>query len=127
LHGPVDTPQEDSIADLVGRLVDEGREVARAEVNLYKQIALRRSARAKSGLVLLVAAGLLAWFAGLALTFGLVLALATLIGPLAAGLALALVMGVAAWFLLQKGLAGMKALSGDEEERAALQRGEALP
>ncbi|HYJ28906.1 MAG TPA: phage holin family protein [Allosphingosinicella sp.] len=127
MHGPVDTPQEDSIADLVGRLVDEGREVARAEVNLYKQIALRRSARAKSGLVLLVAAGLLAWFAGLALTFGLVLALATLIGPLAAGLALALVMGVAAWFLLQKGLAGMKALSGDEEERAALQRGEALP
>ena len=127
MHGPVDTPQEDSIADLVGRLVDEGREVARAEVNLYKQIALRRSARAKSGLVLLVAAGLLAWFAGLALTFGLVLALATLIGPLAAGLALALVMGVAAWFLLQKGLAGMKALSGDEEERSALQRGEALP
>lgn len=127
MHGPAGNPQEDSIADLVGRLVDEGREVARAEVNLYKQIALHRSAKAKSGLVLLVAAGILAWFAGLALTFGLVLALATLIGPLAAGLALALVMGVAAWFLLRKGLAGMKALSGDEEERAALQRGEALP
>jgi hypothetical protein len=127
LHGPVDNPQEDSIADLVGRLVEEGREVARAEVNLYKQIALHRSAKAKSGLVLLVAAGILAWFAGLALTFGIVLALATLIGPLAAGLALAFVMGTAAWFLLQKGLAGMKALSGDEEERSALQRGEALP
>jgi hypothetical protein len=53
-----------------------------------------------------------------------VLALATLIGPLAAGLALALIMGAAAWFLLQKGLAGMKALSGDEEERQALERGE---
>lgn len=127
MDAPVRNPQEDSIADLVGRLLDEGREVARAEVNLYKQITLRRSARAKSGLVMLVAAGILGWFAGLALTFGLVLALATLIGPLASGLALALVMGIAAWFLLQKGLAGMKALSGDEEERSALQRGEAVP
>jgi len=127
LDAPVRNPQEDSIADLVGRLLDEGREVARAEVNLYRQIALRRSARAKSGLVMLVAAGILGWFAGLALTFGLVLALATLIGPLAAGLALALVMGVAAYLLLRKGLEGMKALSGDEEERMALQRGGAAP
>lgn len=127
MDAPVRNPQEDSIADLVGRLVDEGRDVARAEVSLYKQIALRRSARAKSGLVMLVAAGILAWFAGLALTFGLVLALATLVGPLASGLALALAMGVPAYFLLQKGLAGMKALSGDEEERSALQRGGAVP
>ena len=124
MDAPVRDPQEESIADLVGRLIDDGRDVARAEVNLYKQIALRRSARAKSGLVQLVAAGILAWFAGLALTFGLVLALATLIGPLAAGLLLAAVMGAAAWFLLQKGLAGVKALSGDEEERQALARGE---
>ena len=124
MDAPAGTPQDDSIADLVGRLIDDGREVARAEVNLYKQIALRRSARAKSGLVQLVAAGILAWFAGLALTFGIVLALATLIGPLASGLVLAAAMGAAAWFLLQKGLAGMKALSGDEEERQALDRAE---
>jgi len=122
-----DNPHEDSIADLVGRLIDDGRDVARAEVNLYKQIALRRSAKAKSGLVLLVAAGILAWFAGLALTFGLVLALATLIGPLASGLVFAIVMGAVAYVLLRKGLAGMKALAGDEEERAALERGEAMP
>ena len=126
MDAPVRNPQEESIADLVGRLIDDGREVARAEVNLYKQIALRRSAKAKSGLVQLVAAGILAWFAGLALTFGLVLALATLTGPLASGLILAALMGGAAWFLLQKGLAGMKALSGDEEERLALQRGETI-
>ncbi|HEX9931969.1 MAG TPA: phage holin family protein [Allosphingosinicella sp.] len=127
MDAPLRNPQEDSIADLVGRLIDEGRDVARSEVNLYKQIALRRSAKAKSGLVQLVAAGILAWFAGLALTFGLVLALATLIGPLAAGFALAALMGAAAFFLLRKGLAGMKALSGDEEERQALERGEAIP
>lgn len=127
MDAPVGNPQDESIADLVGRLIDDGREVARTEVNLYKQIALRRSAKAKSGLVQLVAAGILAWFAGLALTFGLVLALATLIGPLASGLVLAGAMGAAAWVLLQKGLTGMKALSGDEEERQALERGETIP
>lgn len=127
MDAPVRDPQDESISELVSRAIDEARDVARAEVDLYRQIALRRSAKAKSGLVQLVAAGILAWFAGLALTFGIVLALATLIGPLAAGLALAVLMGAAAFFLLQKGLAGMKALSGDEEERAAIARGEARP
>jgi hypothetical protein len=127
LDAPVGNPQEESIADLVGKLIDEGREVARSEVALYKQIALRRSAKAKGGLVQLVAAGILAWFAGLALTFGLVLALATLIGPLASGLILAAVMGTGAYVLLRKGLKGLSALSGDEEERVALARGEAVP
>jgi hypothetical protein len=125
LDAPVRDPQEESIGELVSRLIDEARDVARTEVDLYRQIARRRSAKAKSGLVQLLAAGILAWFAALALTFGAVLA--TLIGPLAAGLALALVMGVAAYFLLRKGLDGMKALSGDEEERAAIERGETRP
>ena len=127
MDAPVRDPQEESIGELVSRAIEEARDVARAEVDLYRQIALRRSAKAKSGLVQLVAAGILAWFAGLALTFGAVLALATLVGPLAAGLALAVVMGAAAYFLLQKGLAGMKALSGDEEERVAIERGETRP
>jgi predicted phage tail protein len=127
LDAPVRDPQQESIGELVSRLIDEAREVARTEVDLYRQIALRRSAKAKSGLVQLVAAGVLAWFAGLALTFGAVLALATLIGPLAAGLGLALAMAGLAYMLLRKGLAGMKALSGDEEERAAIERGENRP
>ena len=126
MDAPFRNPQEESIADLVGKLIDEGREVARTEVNLYKQIALRRTAKAKSGLILVVAAGLVGWFAGIALTVGLVLSLATLIGPLAATLAIVLLMGVAALFLLKKGLAGLAALSGDEEERTALERGELI-
>jgi hypothetical protein len=126
LDAPTSTPQDDSIADLVGRLIDEGRDVARAEVNLYKQIALRRSARAKSGLVAVVAAGVLGWFAASALLVGGLLALATLVGPLAAGLILAVLLGGAAYFLLRKGLEGLQALSGDEEERQALARGETI-
>ena len=126
MDSPVENPQDESIADLVGKLIDEGREVARAEVALYKQIALRRSACAKSGLVALVAAGLLGWFAGLALVLGLVLGLATLVGPLAAGGILAAILALAAYLLMRRGLAGLKALSGDDEERAALERGETV-
>jgi hypothetical protein len=126
LDAPFRNPQEEGIADLVGRLIDEGREVARTEVNLYKQIALRRSAKAKSGLILVVAAGLIALLAGIGLVVGLIMALATLIGPLAATLAIVLLMGIAAFFLLKKGLAGLAALSGDEEERSALERGEKI-
>ena len=126
MDAPFRNPQEEGIADLVGRLIDEGREVARTEVNLYKQIALRRSAKAKSGLILVVAAGLIALLAGIGLVVGLIMALATLIGPLAATLAIVLLMGIAAFFLLKKGLAGLAALSGDEEERSALERGEKI-
>jgi hypothetical protein len=126
LDAPVRNPQEDSIADLVGRLIDEGRDVARTEVNLYKQIALRRTAKAKSGLILVVTAGVLGLLAGIALVVGLVIALATLIGPLAATLVVVAVLGAAAFFLLKSGLKGLQALSGDEEERTALQRGEAV-
>lgn len=126
MDAPTQNPQDESIAELAGRLIEEAREVARTEAEVYRQIALRRAACAKSGLVALVAAAIIAWFAGIALVFGLVLALATLVGPLAAGLILAVPMGGAAYWLLGKGLAGMKALSGDEEERDALQRGETM-
>ena len=125
MDAPVGTPHEDSIADLVGRLIEDGRDVARAEANLYKQIALRRAARAKAGAVALVAAALLFWFAAIALVFGLVLGLAIYVGPLAAGGILAVLLGIGGYVLLRYGLKGLQALSGDEEERAALKKGEA--
>lgn len=112
-----------SIADLVSRAVDEGRAYARAEVDLYKAIARHRASRAKGGVVALAAGAVLGWFAATALVFGLVLALATLIGPLLAGLAVAAVLGIAAFILVSKGVKGLGALSGDEEEQAALERG----
>jgi fatty acid desaturase len=125
LDAPVGTPHEDSIADLVGRLIEDGRDVARAEANLYKQIALRRAARAKAGAVALLAAALLFWFAAIALIFGLVLGLAVYVGPVAAGAILAVLLGIGGYVLLRYGLKGLQALSGDEEERAALKKGEA--
>jgi hypothetical protein len=126
LDAPVHNPQEESIADLFGRLMDDGRGLARAEINLYKKVALRRVAKARTGLVLLVAGAVLGLSALTALIVGCVLALATLIGPLASGLVVTAILAGIAYFLAMKGLGGLQALSGDEEERDALRKGEAL-
>ncbi len=120
----VQNPQEESIGDLFGRLMDDGRTLARAEINLYKQVARRRVAKARTGLVLVLAGAVLALSALTALIVGCVLALATLIGPLAAGLAVAAVLAIAGLLLVRSGVGGLAALSGDEEEREALRRGE---
>lgn len=122
----VTTPMHDSIPDLVSRALDEGRAYAKAEVDLYKAIARHRASRAKGGAVALAAGGVLGWFAAHALVLGIVLALATLIGPLLAGVAVAAALGVGAFILVNKGIKGLGALSGDEEEQAALERGETV-
>lgn len=123
MDAQVREPQTETIPDLVTRAVEEGRAYARAEIDLYKAIARHRASRAKTGAALLAVAAVLGWFAITALILGLVLGLATLIGPLAAGLAVSAVLGIAAFLLLRKGIAGLGALSGDEEEQAALDRG----
>ncbi len=126
MDAPVHNPQDESIGDLFGRLMDDGRTLARAEVNLYKQVALRRVAKARTGIILLAAGAVLGLSALTALIIGCVLALATLIGPLAAGFAVAAVLAIAGYFLVQSGVGGLQALSGDEEEREALRKGETL-
>lgn len=124
MDAPVQDPREESIGDLFGRLMDDGRSYARAEIDLYKQIALHRAGRARAGLVALIAGGVLLLSSLTALIFGFVLGLAVLIGPVLAGLAVAAVLAVGGYVLVRYGLAGVRALSGDEEERQALSRGE---
>ncbi len=78
--------EEAPIGDLVGRLIDQGKGYARAEVGLAKAIATAKVDTIKLP-VALFAAALLFVIAGV-VTFciTLALALATLIGPLAGGL-----------------------------------------
>lgn len=120
----VENPTESSIGDLFHQLVDDGRTLARAEVNLYKQIALYRAGKAKSGLVALVAGGLLAYAGLIAALVGLVMGLEDIIGPVAAGLVVLAIAGGVAFLLVRYGMGKMSALSGDPEEKAALQAGE---
>jgi hypothetical protein len=127
LDGPAEDAQGESIGDLFGRLVDDGRAYARAEIDLYRRIALNRAGRARAGLVALIAGAVLLLSSLTALILGLVLGLALLIGPLLAGLAIAVLLALVGYLLLRLGLKGLGALAGDEAEREALARGESRP
>lgn len=76
--------REAGVTTLIGRLVDDSRTLVSAEVALYKAKASERVAAYKSAVVFFAAAGVLALAALIALLVGLILSLATLIGPLGA-------------------------------------------
>lgn len=124
---PAQDPREESIAELVSRLIEDGRLYARAEIDLLKQIARHRAGRARSGLILVAAGGVLALSAVTALVLGLVLGLATLIHPLLAGLVVAAALAGLGYLLIRYGLVSVRALGGDKEEREAVTRGETAP
>lgn len=117
-------PKDESIGELLGRLADDGRAYVKAEVGVYKAIAARRAARARSGLIALAIGAVLLISSITALLLGLVLWLATLIGPLLAGLAIAAALILTGFILVRTGISGLRALGGDEAEREALSRGD---
>jgi Putative Actinobacterial Holin-X, holin superfamily III len=117
-------PKDESIGELLGRLAQDGRAFVKAEVGVYKAVAARRMARARNGLIALAIGAVLLICSITALLLGLVLWLATLIGPLLAGLAVAALLIVIGLLLVRLGIGGLKALGGDEAEREALARGD---
>ena len=83
--------EEKPIGELFGRLIDEGKAYAKAELGLAKASAEAKADAAKKP-ALYGAASVLFLFAGvLVLCMTLALALATLVGPLAGGLIASLV------------------------------------
>lgn len=88
---PPSAAQEPGVASLVGRLVDDSRNLVSAEVALYKAKAGERYAAYKSAAIYFAIAGVLALAALIALLVGLIMSVATLVGPLAAT---AIVVGV---------------------------------
>ena len=84
--GGDDEVDEKPIGELFGRLIDEGKAYARAELGLARATAEAKAEAAKKP-VLLGAAALLFLIAGVVvLCMTMALALATLVGPLAGGL-----------------------------------------
>lgn len=73
--------QEESIGALVGRLVEDGKGYARAEIGYYRALAASKLGEARAGLILGTAALVIALCAVTALLVGLILALSTLVGP----------------------------------------------
>ena len=119
-----DNPADASVADLFHQLVDDGRGLIGAEVNLYKQIAAYRASKAKNGIAALVAAVFLLNAALVAFFVSLVMGLDDLIGPIGAGLAVLAVTGIVGFLLVRYGAAKLAVLGGDQEEKAALAAGE---
>lgn len=104
---PVDPPPpERPVGELVQELVDEGKAYARAEIDLAKAIAAAKAKALALPAGLLVAALFVGMAAINALVLGVVLALATLIGPLAAGIAglliFAAIAGGLAWYGIER-------------------------
>jgi hypothetical protein len=120
----LEDPAESSIAELVQLLVEDGRSVARAELALYREIALYRINKAKAGAVALAAGALLALAALITLLVMLAQGLAVRIGPVAAGLVVATAAAILAFLLIRFGISRLAVLGGDKDERQALERGE---
>ena len=123
MDGPAGEPREESIGDLFGRLVEDGRSYAEAELALVKAIATYRAQRAGSALAALGAAAVLLLSAVTALVIGLVLGLSQYMSPFLAGLLVAAVLAGGGWLLINRGLAGIKGLGRDENERQAIDKG----
>jgi hypothetical protein len=128
LDGPA-APQseEESIGELFGRLIEDGRGYAEAEIELYAAIARYRAKRARRALVSLAAGWFLLIAAMMALTLGAFLSLASLIGPMWAGLAIAVPLGGIGYVLASMGWTGIKGLGRDQAEREALERAGKAP
>ena len=127
MDAPAQDPRDESIGDLFGRLIEDGRTYARAEIDVLKEIARHRAERARTGLILLVAGGVLLLSSLTAFVLGLVLGLAELTGPLVAGIIIAVALAGIGYMLIRFGIAGLRALGGDEEERQAIAEGEKAP
>ena len=100
--------EDESLAALAGRAVEETRGVVSAEIELYKARFAERAAAYQSAAIFFVIAGVLALAALIALLVGLILTLATLIGP---GLATAAVVGVVLLVAAVLGIVGKRKLA----------------
>ena len=111
---PADIPpggNDRPIGELVSQLVDDGKAYAQAEIDLIKAIAADKAAAARTAGILLGLALFLAFGAIVALCVGIVMALATLVGPLLGGVLAFVVIG---------GVAGVLGWLGAQKIRAAL-------
>ena len=79
-------PDEAPLGELVSRLIDQGKDYARAEVGLVRALANAKVAQVKLPAALFAAASLFVIGGVVTLCITIALALATLIGPLAGGL-----------------------------------------
>lgn len=113
---------EPTLRDLFARIIDDVANLVRAELNLYRQTAYRRAMRARAGAIALASGAAIVTAGLIALMLGIVLGLATLIGPIAAGVAVAVASGVVGYVLIRFGIAEIAklALESDVKDHEAV-------
>jgi Putative Actinobacterial Holin-X, holin superfamily III len=103
---PPAQPHDQPVGELISRAIEDGKAYARAELNVVKAIVEEKVSAVKAPAIALVAALLFAQAAIIAVALGVTMALATLVGPLLAGvIGLALFVGLAgglAWWAVNK-------------------------
>src|SRR5262245_47723095 len=109
-HGGGHQDEEEPIGQLFGRLVDEGRAYAKAELGLAKASAEAKVDSVKWPAILLFSSLLFAQAAVTVAAVTVAMALGTIIGPLSGGIVAVLLAAGAAWLLYSLGLAKLKAL-----------------
>ena len=122
MDGPAGDPRDESIGDLFGRLVEDGRAYAEAELDLIKTIAAYRAERAGRALAFLAAGLFLALLAGTAIVVGAVTGLSLYMSPFLAGLLVAAILAGGGYALVRLGLSGIKGLGRDKAEQQAIDR-----
>lgn len=95
--------ERETIGELVGRAVADGKSYATGRVEVVKQTALTGIDKGKMGVVLVVAGGFLAYAAIIVLLVGVLLWVTNMIGPLGAGLVVAGVTLAIAFIMLKVG------------------------
>jgi hypothetical protein len=123
LDGPAADPSEESIGDLFGRLIEDGRAYAEAELALVKAIAEYRAIRARRAFVALAAGAFLLVSAMTALVIGAVTGLSQYMSPFLSGLLVAAVLAGGGYLLVNSGVTGIKGLGRDKEEQQAIEKG----
>lgn len=123
LDAPGGDSRDETIGELVGRLIEDGRAYADAEIDLIKAIARYRALRARKSLVALA----IGWFfmvtSTTAVVIGAVLELAPRIGAIWAGLAVGVPLLLGGYALVHWGWGEIKGLTSDKGEREAIARG----
>lgn len=123
MNAPGGDPKDETIAAQVGRLIEDGRAYAEAEIDLYKAIARYRALRARKSLVALAVGWFFMLISTTAVVMGTVLALAPLIGAFWAGLAVGTPLLLGGYALTHWGWAELKGVASDKGEREAIARG----
>jgi F0F1-type ATP synthase membrane subunit c/vacuolar-type H+-ATPase subunit K len=123
LDGANPEPRDESIGDLLGRLVEDGRSYAEAELELIMAIAAYRAQRARRALVSLAIGWFLLVTSTTAVVMGAVLSLAERLDAFWAGLIVGIPLAAGGYALARYGWAGVKGLARDSAEQQAIDKG----